>query len=168
MRAWEFQKKIPVVYSFLRYRAIPFYEYVFTATNLEHFDERDSKRLLREITHGSLTYGEMEHTFGLKNIPAFRDEEFISSSSDYMQALHFQLARIYHPRGGKEDYMSTWEGLSDELLKHIPSFGKYIKDARKESKKILPTLQLDEATESEKIDKILDYVKQNFKVFCNC
>lgn len=162
MRAWEFQKKIPVVYSFLRYRAIPFYEYVFTATNLEHFDERDSKRLLREITHGSLTYGEMEHTFGLKNIPAFRDEEFIASSSDYMQALHFQLARIYHPRGGKEDYMSTWEGLSDELLKHIPSFGKYIKDARKESKKILPTLQLDEATESEKIDKILDYVKQNF------
>lgn len=161
MREWGFQKKIPVVESCLSYRAIPYYEYVFSATNINKFDEQSSSVINQEIRYGNLVYKEMEHLFRLKRIPAFRDEEFITAAKDYMISLNFQLARVYFPTGGKRDYISTWEDLAKDLQKD-PSFGKYINSARKEAKKILPQLSLSDKPDKEKISIISDYVKHNF------
>lgn len=161
MREWRFQKNIPVIYSKLSYKAIPYYEYVYSATNINKFDEYSETPLNQEFRHGSLVYKEMEHIFALKEIPAFRDEEFISASKDYMISLNFQLARIYYPNGGQVDYISTWEALSKDLLKD-QNFGKYINNAKKEAKKILPTLELSNKSEKEKIKIITEYVKNNF------
>lgn len=161
MREWIFQKKIPVIYSSLRYRAIPYYEYIYTVTNINKFDEFDSRALPSEIRHGQLVYYEKEYNFGKKDIPAFRDEEFISAPKNYMIALNFQLAKIYYPQGGQREILSTWEALAKDLQKSS-DFGKYIDDAKKEARKILPTLGLEEKSELEKIKTISDYVKSNF------
>lgn len=161
MREWNFQKRIPVVYSSLKYRAIPYYEYIYTVTNINKFDEFDSRVLPSEIRHGQLVYQEKEFNFGMKDIPAFRDEEFISAPKNYMVALNFQLAKIYYPQGGQREILSTWEALTKDLQKSS-DFGKYIDDSKKEARKILPTLGLEEKTEMEKIKIISDYVKSNF------
>lgn len=161
MRTWEFQKKIPVIYSLLKYKAIPYYEYTYYGNNITRLDEQSSTTSPSETRYRNLIYKEVEHSMGLKNIPAFRDEEFISSNKDYMMSLVFQLSKIYHPNGGSSTFISTWEELSKDLLKHN-SFGKYITNARKEAKKILPELALEGLSDKEKISKISEYVKQNF------
>lgn len=161
MRKWGFQKNIPVVYSKLRYRAIPYYDYAYLVKGTDKFDEFNTDVLSQEIRYGNLVYKEMECIFGMKDIPAFRDEEFISSKEDYMIGLNFQLAKYNSPRGGSKEIISTWPAMCDDFLKD-DSFGKYIRNSEKEAKKILPTLNLGNEAIIEQVEIITNYVKSNY------
>ena len=161
MRKWEFQKKIPVIHSKLNYRAIPYYEYSFILKGSDSFDAFDSKVDNTVINVGGLSYKEMVYNFEKKNIPAFRDDDFISSPKNYLVALDFQVSRIIYSTGGSKDYISTWPALSDSFLKD-QNFGKYIKDSEKEGKKTLPTLGLDGKNTLEQAQIISDYVKKMY------
>lgn len=161
MRQWNFQRKVPVVYSKIKYKAIPYYEYVYIAKGTDKFNEYNSKVLLNDIRYGNLQYKEMEHIFVMKDLPAFRDEEFITSEEDYLVSLNFQLSKIYYPTGGSREFMSTWPALCEEYLKDT-DFGKYIKNAEKEGKKVLPSLGLENKTSLEQAQIITNYVKSNF------
>lgn len=161
MGRWEFQKKIPVVYSKLRYKAIPYYIYSYIAIGIQKFDEFSSDAVSFEQTFGNAKYKELEYIFGMKDIPAFKDEEFITSPKDYMQALNFQLSTIYYLRGGEKQIMSTWPQMCDEFIKS-PEFGKYINASEKQAKKILPELQLSGLAQEEQLKKITLYVKSMY------
>lgn len=161
MRPWDFQKKIPVVYSKLQYRAIPYYEYTYIVKGANKFDEVNSVVNPTKIRFGQLEYQEMIYDFGMKNLPAFRDEEFITSDKDYMVSLNFQMSKLHNPRGGSREIITTWPAMCDDFLKD-DSFGKYIKNVEKESKKILPTLNIEGKTPVEQIEAITEYVKTNY------
>lgn len=161
MRRWSFQRKIPVVDSKLRYRAIPYYEYTYLMRGATEFDELQTEDSAFDTHFGSLVYKELIYNFGMKNLPAFKDEEFITSEKDYMVALDFQLSKIYYPRGGQKDIITTWPQMCDEFLKD-DNFGKYIKDAEKEGKKILPTLALDAEIPLKRTEELAKYVKRMY------
>lgn len=161
MREWQFQRKIPVVYSRLKYKAIPYYEYAYLAKGLSQFDEQTSVLLSGEKRFGRLVYQEQEFTFGKKDIPAFKDEKYITSVNDYMMAIKFQLSKYYSPNGSSEELITTWPAMCDDFLKD-ERFGKFIKSSEKESKKILATLDVTDKTPIQKVEKITDYVKNNF------
>ncbi len=160
MREWEYQKKIPVIYSSLNYRAIPYYEYVYILKGASKFDEFSREVLNDEHRFGNLKYREVSFTMGKKDIPAFRDEEFITSENDYMIRLNFQISTYHHPRGGKNEIMSTWPAICDELLKH-DDFGKYIKASEKLAQKKLPELN-DGKSGEDLLKDIVKYVKMNY------
>jgi hypothetical protein len=161
LREWQFQYKIPVVYSNMELRVIPYYEYAYIAKRIAKFDEYSTEVINTERRWGYLVYKEMLYKMGMREIPAFKDEEFISSEKDYMMSLNFQMARFHSPQGGKKDIMSTWPALCNDFLKE-EDFGKYIKAAENEAKKILPSLSLDGKTQKEKIRLIADYVRFNY------
>jgi len=161
MGKWNFQKKIPVIYSKLKYNAIPYYEYTYLLTGVNKIDEYNSYVRTGDIYFGRLKYKEMIYEFGMKDIPAFKDEEFITSDNDYMISLSFQISKIYHPQGGSKSYVSTWPELCDNLLKD-DDFGKYMKASEKEAKKILPGLNLSNKTTLEKTEIITQYVKSMY------
>lgn len=161
MRTWKLQQKIPVLKSNLQYRAIPYYEYVYQIKGLSKLDIFNSTVDNTEIRHGYMVYKELVYNFGLKNIPAFRDEDFITSEKDHMTAITWQLSRINYPQGGKQDYITTWPELTQNLLKEN-EHGKYINNARKEARKILPTLQIDGLSDLDKVKTITQYVKNNY------
>lgn len=164
MMDWRFQKKIPVVYSKLEYKAIPYFEYAYILKGIDKFDEFDSKMLLRDHYFGRLKYKEMLFTIGLNNIPAFKDEEFISSSKDYMIAVNFQIAKVHHPTGGSREYLSTWPKMIADILSE-EGVGKYMKNSEKEAKKILPAIALEGKSQKEQLELITNYVKDNYA--CN-
>lgn len=110
---------------------------------------------------GNLAYKLYQYNMGMIDIPAFKDEEFITSENDYMISLNFQLSKIYQPNGSVEERISTWPALCNDFLKYA-EFGRYMNAATKEAKKILPTLNLDEKTTEEQIKIITDYVKSNY------
>ncbi len=162
MRKWEFQQKIPVIHSKLIYKAIPYYEYTYIVRGVKQFDEFDSVTKNQDIRFGSLLYQEKIYSFGMKNLPAFRDEEFISAEEDYMVSINFQISKIYFPNGGFQNYISTWPALCDDFLKR-DDFGKYIKNSEKEGKKLLPTLDLANKSQLEQAIEITQYVKTMYK-----
>ena len=161
MGEWAFQKKIPVVHSSLVYLAIPYYEYTYLAMGLVKFDEFSSDIKSDEIRFGNLLYKEIEYKFGMNNIPAFRDEEFITSPKNHMKSINFQLSKIYYPNGGNRQIMTTWPQMAKDFMKN-DYFGKYIKNSKKESKKVLPEINLENKTQLEQVKTIVSYIKNMY------
>lgn len=162
LRDWEFQWRIPVVYSQYEVRMIPFYSYSFILQGAGSFDVQNSYQDigLKKILAG-LEYNDMVHIYGMKNLPAFRDESFITSINDYIIKLDFQLSKVHHTNGVITEIMSTWPKLIDDLIKN-QDFGKYSKSAQKEAKKILTTLNIENANQEVKLETIVNYIKSNY------
>lgn len=167
-RDWEFQWKIPVVYSEYETKMIPFYEYTYILQGASKFDIYESyedKGMPRQFgsTNGynNNSYPDMVYKFGMKNVPAFNDEEFISSINDYIIKLDFQLSRFHRLDGRHTEIITTWEDLIKELLKH-QDFGKYIAKSEKLASKLLDVDDLLQKSENEKFNTVIDYVKANF------
>lgn len=163
---WEFQDRIPTIYSQYTAKLIPFYEYVFLAQGISKFDFQESKpdKLTRSwgSVGGGLEFKDMIHTYVMKDVPAFRDEAFITSPNDYLAKIDFQLAKFNSPRGGNTEIITTWPALNKELLKH-QNFGKYTKSAEKLAAKILETeINTGQKNSLEKSKQIIEYVKASF------
>lgn len=161
MPEWQFQHKIPVVHSLLELSMIPFYEYIFILKGSQQFGtfQQTTSNIKRQW--GRTTFSDTNVFMGMDNLPAFRDEDFITSAKDYMISVAFQLSRINQPNGVKTEIMSTWPKLCNDFLKE-ERFGKYISAAEKEAKKILPSLDLTEKDNAEKTQLITEYVKSNY------
>jgi len=162
LRDWEFQWKIPVVYSEYEVRMIPFYAYSWLLQGANKFDTQTSfvdNGLSRQ--YGSISFQDMVHKYAMKDIPAFNNEEFITSINDYIIKLDFQLSKISYPNGASVDIMTTWEDMNKELLKH-KDFGKYIQKSEKLASKLLKTEGLKLNTDKEKFDYVIEYIKGNY------
>jgi len=160
-RDWEFQNDIPTIYSQYSAEMIPFYSYRYRiqgVTNLDHFDQYEQKGFDRRF--GGIIFRDYVYEFGLKNIPSFQDESFISSRSDYIKKLDFQLVEINHPGGYKQKFMDTWPKLANNLL-DLGDFGKYIKKSTRWASK--NANQYTSLPESERVNDILNMVKSTYK-----
>ncbi len=167
-RDWEFQWRIPVVYSEYIAKMIPFFGYTFLLQGADKFDIHESfedkghpRHFGSSGTYRDNSYQDMVTKFGMKSVPAFGDEEFISSINDYIIKLDFQLSKTQSLDGRKTEIITTWEDLIKELLKH-QNFGKHISKSEKVASKLLDIDALSQKPEIEKFNTILDYVKSNF------
>ena len=162
-RSWEFQNKIPVIYSEYEAHMIPFYEYTYILQGANRFDSFDKHQDLGfSRTFANVKFQDMVYNFVMKDLPAFKDEAFITSYEDFIVKLDFQLAKINHPEGYQEDIMTTWPKLVEELLDN-DNFGKYYNNCAKRAKDIVDTMSLSSLSPLEQVQKIERFVKSNFK-----
>jgi len=162
LRDWEFQWKIPVLYSEYEVKMIPFYEYTYLLQGRSKFDEYSSHKdngVSRQF--GSISFQDMVHKFVMTELPAFNDEEFITSINDYIIKIDFQLARINYPSGISVDILTTWDEMIKALLKH-QDFGKYTGKIEKMASKLIDEKALSGKSDPEKFNAIIDYVKGNY------
>lgn len=162
LRDWEFQHSIPTVYSQYTTRMTPFYEYIYLMQGSSKFDVYETNEDGGiESRFAGVPYHDLIYKFGMKDIPAFNDETFITSPNDYITKIDFQLAKIHRPNGTNEDIISTWPKLNKDLLAET-QFGKYCKSAEKESSKLLDTTGFAKKPSTEKLEYITKLVKNNF------
>jgi hypothetical protein len=162
-RNWEFQKAIPVLYSKYTTKMVPFYEYTFILQGKNKFDNFKSY-VDPGIAHNyaGVNYQDMIYEYTMNDLPAFRDESFITSANDFIIKLDFQLSAIHRPNGSNEDIISTWPKLSEDLIKD-DTFGKYMKSCQSKSADFIDTMKLSSKTKFEKAKIIERFVKKNFK-----
>jgi hypothetical protein len=160
-RDWSFQSRIPEVYSEFTVRMVPFYEYHYIlqgATKCDYYRnevDNEKKRM------GDIEYKDNKFIFGMRNVPAFRDEDYITSINDYIMKLEFQLAVIHHPTGAIEEIVTTWPLLIQKILK-MNEFGLYMKSISKNSEDILASLNLSSQPNRTKAETIFKFVKSNY------
>ncbi len=162
LRDWEFQWEIPVVYSEYEVRMIPFYEYTYLFQGAKKFDAQKSytdNGIQRQF--GSINFQDVVNTFIMKNVPAFKDEEFITSLNDYIIKMDFQLSKIHYPNGTSVDIMTTWDEMEKTFLKD-GDFGKYIEKSEKLAPKTFDFSTIKDKTDTEKFESIIDYIKTNY------
>lgn len=146
---WYFQRSVPVKYS--RYRVdfpneIEVYSTPFCVLPFE--SKKDSKGP-RSIT-----------TYSMKNIPALRDEPYISCDKDYLQRVEFRLLALNLPTR-RESLVQTWPQQIKNLMED-EDFGVQLK------RNIPRTTDLDEQLKNikdpyHKMVTIHEYVRKNME-----
>ncbi|MGJ3236387.1 DUF3858 domain-containing protein [Marivirga sp.] len=174
MPNWDFQSEIPTIYSRYMVSMIPFYEYVFYLQGASEFDEFEKFNSKTSRSWGKVnkSYGQnvrsgfdfqdVTYKFVLKDIPAFKDESYISSVNNHIVKMYFQLAKIHHPNTGKKEIISTWSALNKSLLKN-KKFGKYIKKSSRKAKGIVKDLEIEGLSKEAQSKVIINYIKDNFE-----
>jgi len=162
-RRWDFQKPIPVVYSEYTTKMIPLfsYKYVLQGTN----KLTDFKQFLdpgHERSFNEIFWRDQVYVFIKKDIPAFKDESFITSINDNIIRLDFQLANYINSFGVKVEIMTTWPNMIKKLL-DSESIGGYLKDCQDQAEKIVDTMNIESKPTIEKAEKIERFVKDNLK-----
>jgi transglutaminase-like putative cysteine protease len=151
IRDWDFQCGIPEVYSEYTTRMIPDYEFTYLLHGAPKFD------VFRKYQDNQTNFN--IYTFGMKDIPALRYENHITSVNDYIIRVNFQLAAFHNPNGVKREI--KWSSLIQDMLK-TKGFGLYEKSLSHYSKNVLKGLTRSSMTDPEKIEAIFRYVTNNF------
>lgn len=147
LRNWYFQKSIPVKHSSYKVDVPIEYEVILKPTTSLPFESKKDSIAKRVI-----------QTFNMQNIPALRDEPFITCEDDYLQRIETRLVALNFPRG-RVSYRQTWSRIITQLMED-EDFGLQLK------KEIHRTSDLDAAlktlqTEYEKMLAIHKYVRNN-------
>jgi len=162
LRDWEFQRSIPIVYSEYTTLMTPFYEYIYIVQGKTKFDIYEAKEDGGfENQFGSIKYRDMIYKFGMKDVPAFNDESFVTSDKDYLWKMDFQLAKVHQLNGSVQEVISTWPKLCNDLLKE-PKFGKYCNVVEKSAGDILNLKELSAKSKLTQLENIVDLVKRTY------
>ncbi len=160
---WEFQNDIPTLHSEYEVGLVPFYEYTYLLQGRNRFDKTEKNETRSTRTFARVEFQDVNYRFVMKNLDAFTDDSFITSKSDYITKIDWQLTKINNPGGSGQEFMTTWPSLSNELLAY-DGYGKFIQKSAKSAKKIFKEeLKFSTQEPLKKAQEILTYVKENYK-----
>lgn len=164
LQDWQFQYTIPVVVS--EYRAnIPewfHYEkymqgYIMLAAN-EHKLENNSIHFLGSST--PLQFKEDRYRWVAQDVPAFKEEPYLTTEKDYLSKINFELSSTQFPNAIPKIYLGTWNDINKYYFENENFYrevtgNNFLKTIAEEQTAGL-------ATDQEKIAAINSYVKNNF------
>ncbi|MEL6942810.1 MAG: DUF3857 domain-containing protein [Bacteroidota bacterium] len=122
---WYFQGSIPVMHSELRVIMPEVFSYAQMVQGHEQlaFNDKDRRPMTTRLGTVDAEYS----TYIAKDIPALREEPHITTMSDYMMRIKFQLQSINIPGSYYKTYMSNWDAVATELLEWEVFGGQYLK-----------------------------------------
>jgi len=97
------------------------------------------------------------HRWAMRDIPALREEPYMTTPEDYRAKINFQLAQVAWPNELSRQVMNTWEKLAEDLMTW-ENFGGQIerhKILREQAEKLVAGLSNAE----QKMRALYDYVR---------
>lgn len=158
---WDFQDDIPKQYSeFVAY--IPAI-YNFNVSLKGPYKLSDQKGVVEReclrIAGSVMDCSKM--TYIMSNIPAFLEESYMTSASNFKSAINFELSDVQHLRGGKSNITKTWKDVDYELTSER-SFGGQMKQKDLFVKQI-PVILQNTTDSLSKAQAIFAYIKKEIK-----
>jgi Domain of Unknown Function with PDB structure (DUF3857)/Transglutaminase-like superfamily len=174
---WEFQSTIPTVWSEYRVK-IPeyfFYEkymqgYVgleiaettkaSSSITLTSSERIGSSTVVSQTTfhNDKIDFTENRNRWAAKDVPAFKEEPYMTSSKDFISKINFELSYTKFPNSAIKKYMGTWEDINKSYLE---SLGDVI-TGNNFLKRTTEEVTAGKNTPEEKISAIFNYVRKNF------
>ncbi|RFS14665.1 DUF3857 domain-containing protein [Emticicia sp. C21] len=146
LRTWKFQKSIPVVWSAIKAIIPGYFDFKLTYFGFQPFaikEVKDGKSVFwsRSDERGRLIEDPyLSYHFAMQDVPAIREDDYMTTVEDYRSSIHFELAKTIFPTSGERNYSITYNDVTKTLLEY-PDFGvalrKFGKTARKISADIL-------------------------------
>lgn len=144
--SWQFQYKIPVI------------ETEYKASIPSYYDFRQDVIGYLEPEHTIATKGRLE-TWSLKDVPAFKEEPFMTAIDDYISRIDFHLSKVEIPGGETIYVLKTWGNVVSGLMEE-EDFGGQIRGSNFLSK--ILEQEIGEEKDSQKIiTKLYEYVKRS-------
>ncbi len=178
LQPWTFQYQIPVQWSEYNV-AIP--EYFIYKHSLRGYNPL----AVNEITDGrnsilftykyrssgqvtqtnfgreTVNYKEKRYRLAMKDVPAFKEEDYLTTADNYTSIYSFELASTKTHDNIFKDYTTTWEKINDMLLRH-EDFGNVI-SSHGYMKESLRAAIDGSSTDHEKMLAVYDLVKRQIR-----
>lgn len=171
---WQFQNKYPTLYSENRTSIPDFFSYTPSLLGIRNFDkvkEATSSKTYTILVSENDAYGasdriELSTSVNDKqlimlNVPAYREEKFISADYNYISRIVFQLNSYKFPNRPLKNTIKTWNQLSERLLED-EEFGIEISNNNTWLTPLINPIIKDLATNEEKVKAIYTYLQNNF------
>ncbi|MEM9888546.1 MAG: DUF3857 domain-containing protein [Bacteroidota bacterium] len=170
LKEWYFQHDIPVLYSRLQFFAPDVLGYIYLFQGSEYL------RKLGKDTYSYHGVGKLkisEKLYEMWDVPATKDERYMTSYNDYRARIRFQLDKVYGKSaeiGGKEEFyvrqsvLSSWEDLATKLKTHYNFGDQYLK--KRTSKQVIESivpLTTRAKTQKKKAQIVYDYLANNIE-----
>ncbi|MBN1599772.1 MAG: DUF3857 and transglutaminase domain-containing protein [Bacteroidales bacterium] len=179
LNKWYFQRNIPVVHSEYHVFIPEYFNYKNWINGYviikKESDIRNEKFTYHEAAaiepgmYGGRTSGGMR-SFEAKithwsylgeNVPAYKNEPYITNDFDYLSSLEFELISTEFPMQPVKYYTSTWDKINEEMMED-DEFGRQIDNKGHLTEYIE---KINQATENphEKLQLSFELIKSNLK-----
>lgn len=126
---WEFQSSIPKVNSEFWAKIPGNYVYNASLRGALKLTKNDSELIRSCFGSGSAMADCSLLKFGMTNIPAFKEEEFMTAKRNFLSAIRFELSEIKYFDGRVDKVTKEWKDVADEMYEN-ELFGSQVKKAR--------------------------------------
>ncbi len=124
---WRFQEDIPVAWSEYYVKIPEYFNFIQLSTGYENYFKYEKTTEQRNVSlgseSGSINFNVNVSHYIAKDMPALRDEAFVSNPSNFLQSVEFQLASINVPGSIYKDILGTWENINKRFLEDYDNFG---------------------------------------------
>ena len=168
---WYFQSDIPVRWSEMRMEIPEWYDYIMVNQGrpLDIF-EKDKGKKNYYVSAAFGGSGKMDVKTNLtrmatKDVPALKEESYITNMEDYYARMRFQLSSVTYSDGVYRQVMSTWEKLAQEL-KVDDNFGEQLSKKRNydDVMEAAASSVPKDGTVDEKVGAIYNFLLSNIEV----
>lgn len=165
IKDWKFQHDEPVVWSEYRIRYPRCIAYACVTRGFEAWAVNEVEEVTQAFRGEAVAlFGDglvkcTQHRWAVKNVPALRDEPFITTIDDYINQVEIQLAGYSFLHTGKQEVLSTWKKLIDELLDNDSFYGKI--DDGGEIEELAKNITKDLNSPEEKMKAIYNWVAKS-------
>lgn len=159
LRGWNFQSDVPTLYTEYNVTIPEYFSYkrnfngVISVNQTKH--EETNVNFSGESA--SATYDQ----YSLSNVPALKDEAYITTLDDYRPSLDFELMGTQFPNQIYKDYTGTWPKIVTTLSTD-ENFGAFV-HRNGYAKSVLPGILKGEKDSLAIVKLIFNYVKDNVK-----
>jgi hypothetical protein len=158
-RTWAFQSDIPKVSTTYWARIPANYLYNITLRGFYKLDKNESEIVKDCFTPGGgykADCGLLKYT--MLDVPAFKEEDYMTASSNFISAVNFELSEIHYFDGRKDKITKEWKDVDHELRTHA-EFGGQLKRGKELVKDNLLQALAGEADSLKKAGHIYDFIK---------
>jgi hypothetical protein len=160
--SWEFQSDIPKKYSEYEVHIPGFWTYNASLKGYLKLTKN-----ITELEPGCFTFSsakaDCSHMiYAISDIPAFVEEDYMTSPKNFMSSINFELVEYVNINGGgKVKYAQDWKTL-DRDLKQEPDFGGQIKRKELMKDRVAPVIA-GKTDDLEKAKAIYAYLQKWYK-----
>lgn len=159
-RTWEFQSDIPKVSSEY-WATIPGnYIYNITWRGFLKFSKNENELLKDCFTIGPHKADCGRYKFAMENIPAFKEEGYLTAKSNFISAIYFELSEVRYFDGRVDKITKEWKD-ADVEIRSMPMVGGQLKKGKDIIEKIEPELKAI-ADPLEKAKRIYSFINTWF------
>jgi hypothetical protein len=161
---WQFQSDIPKVKSEFWAQYPAYYQYHITLKGFLPLTLNKTqviKRCVGSTLPGASGADCSLSKYGMENVPAFKEEAFITAKSNFISAISFELEQITQQNGVVDKVTNEWKDAEHELKEH-EMFGAQIKKARNLYEEKAKAMRTAEPDPIALVKSIHDYCKNTF------
>lgn len=154
---WIFQSDIPKVRSIYHAKIPGFWQYHISTVSLPNIKPQEHRLISDCLIVNTTTASCLYLKYSLTDIPAFIEEEYMTSKYNFLQQIKFELKSFTNTRGEKTFYSKKWKNVDREFFTDYDvgkKYGKksYIKDN-------IPQEIYAEKDSLEKAKKVFQFIK---------